>query len=88
MSSNNIGIGVANPKAKLHVNGGMLVGNSTGNNDGTIRWTGTDFQGRTNGSWTSLIGVGLKGNSGNKGVPGAYGSSGSPGAKGASGATS
>jgi hypothetical protein len=85
MSSNNIGIGVANPKEKLHVNGGVLLGNSTSNNDGTIRWTGTDFQGRTDGDWVSLTSLGLKGDTGTQGVAGANGGNGAAGAKGASG---
>ncbi len=85
MSSNNIGIGIANPKEKLHVNGGVLLGNSTSNNDGTIRWTGTDFQGRTDGDWVSLTSLGLKGDTGTQGTPGSNGGNGAAGAKGASG---
>tara|TARA_B100001105_G_C22141180_1_gene335951 strand:- start:71 stop:463 length:393 start_codon:yes stop_codon:yes gene_type:complete len=85
MSSNNIGIGIDNPQEKLHVNGGVLLGSSNSNNNGTIRWTGTDFQGRKNGSWVSLTSLGLKGDTGNQGVSGSSGSNGVPGAKGAPG---
>lgn len=37
---------------------GVIVGNNTGNTDGTIRYTGNDFEGRKNGSWTSLSAAG------------------------------
>ena len=86
MSSNNIGIGIDNPQEKLHVNGGVLLGSSNSNNNGTIRWTGTDFQGRKNGSWISFTSLGLKGDTGNRGVSGSNGSIGADGANGAPGA--
>lgn len=34
--------------------GGLQIGNSTNNNAGNIRWTGTDFQGYNGTAWTSL----------------------------------
>lgn len=37
---------------------GVTVGNNTGTTDGTIRYTGTDFEGRKAGTWTSLTGGG------------------------------
>lgn len=37
---------------------GLTVGNNTGTTDGTIRYTGTDFEGRKSGTWTSLTGGG------------------------------
>ncbi|MCD4744755.1 MAG: hypothetical protein K8R58_00470 [Bacteroidales bacterium] len=42
--SNNIGIGI-NPAEKLEVDGGIKISNTTNMNAGTIRWTGTDFEG-------------------------------------------
>ena len=33
---------------------GVKVGNNSGTEDGTIRYTGTDFEGRKAGTWTSL----------------------------------
>ncbi|MBL7103010.1 MAG: hypothetical protein ISS18_01650 [Bacteroidales bacterium] len=42
--SNNIGIGI-NPSEKLEVDGGIKIGNTSNMNTGTIRWTGTDFEG-------------------------------------------
>lgn len=49
-----VGVGTVNPSEKLHVNGAIIVGNSSNSTDGTIRYTGTDFEGRKNGAWTSL----------------------------------
>lgn len=37
---------------------GVKVGNNTGTTDGTIRYTGSDFEGRKSGTWTSLTGGG------------------------------
>jgi len=54
--SMNIGIGVPDPEEKLTVNGGIRIGNSTGTNSGTIRWTGSDFEGYDGGGWQSLTG--------------------------------
>ena len=39
---------------RLEVDGGVKLGNSEGTVDGTIRWTGTDFEGRKGGVWVSL----------------------------------
>jgi hypothetical protein len=52
-----VGINVVEPVERLHVNGGIKVGNSNGTNPGTIRWTGSDLQvyDETLG-WISLIG--------------------------------
>ena len=88
MSSNNIGIGIENPLEKLHINGGLLLHNSdsSSNTNGTIRWTGTEFQGRKGNTWQSLTSIGIKGDTGNQGIPGFSGSNGVPGAPGADGA--
>ncbi len=44
------------PVEKLDVNGAIRIGNSSLSNTGTIRWTGTDFEGYTNDGWASLTG--------------------------------
>lgn len=49
-----VGIGTSTPIEKLHVDGGVLVGNTTNANAGTIRYNGSDLEGYVNGSWTSL----------------------------------
>jgi len=57
-SSGDVGIGVINPGEKLDVAGGVKIGNSSGTNAGTIRWTGSDFEGYDGSSWRSLAGGG------------------------------
>ena len=52
----NVGIGTANPTTKLEVAGGVNVGNTTVEKAGTIRWTGTDFEGFNGTVWVSLTG--------------------------------
>ncbi|MCS6916380.1 MAG: hypothetical protein NZM08_01685, partial [Chitinophagales bacterium] len=37
-----------------YLKGGLQLGNSTSTTAGTIRWTGTDFEGRTTTGWVSL----------------------------------
>jgi len=37
---------------------GIKIGNNSGNVNGTIRYTGADFEGRKNGSWVSLTNLG------------------------------
>ncbi|MBL8002277.1 MAG: hypothetical protein JNL05_09975 [Flavobacteriales bacterium] len=57
-STGNVGLGTIAPAEKLHLNGAIVVGdtyNATPN-DGTIRYTGTDFEGYTAGNWRSLGG--------------------------------
>ncbi len=57
ISSGNIGIGTAAPGEKLEVNGAIKIGTATGTADGTVRWSGTDFEGRKGGAWVSLTGA-------------------------------
>lgn len=52
----NLGLGTLTPGERLHVNGAVVFGDteSASPPDGTIRFTGTDLEGRKNGSWASL----------------------------------
>ncbi len=54
----NLGVGVNTPLERLHLNGGILLGNTVNTNNGTIRFTGSDFEGRIGGTWISLTGGG------------------------------
>lgn len=50
-----VGIGtLADAVEKLEVNGGIKLGNTSNANAGTIRWTGTDFEGYNGSQWVSL----------------------------------
>ena len=53
-SGGNVGIGTATPVQKLDVAGAIRIGDTTSVTDGTIRFTGADFEGRVAGIWTSL----------------------------------
>ncbi len=65
--SGNVGINQVAPTERLHIDGGIRLGNAVGNANGTIRFNGSDLQGRVGGTWVSLTaaGGGLWGNSGN-----------------------
>jgi hypothetical protein len=49
-----VGIGTAPTTEVLALGGALIVGNASGAVNGTIRWTGTDFEGRKSGTWASL----------------------------------
>jgi hypothetical protein len=49
-----IGSGRTTPAEALDVNGALILGAAVGTANGTLRWTGTDFEGRKGGVWTSL----------------------------------
>jgi len=49
-----VGIGVSGPAEKLEVSGAIKIGTTSNTNAGTIRWTGTDFEGYTGSNWVSL----------------------------------
>jgi len=53
-ADHNSGFGVSSPAEKVDVNGAIKVGSAAGTNDGTIQWTGSDFEGRKAGAWVSL----------------------------------
>jgi hypothetical protein len=52
------GLGTDSPTEKLTVNGAIKIGNADATGNGTIRWTGSDFEGRKAGSWVSLTSTG------------------------------
>lgn len=68
-----VGIGTSTPSEKLEVNGGILPGSATNNTNGTIRYTGSDLEGRIGGSWMSLTQQGGGGGGGSVWSTGAGG---------------
>jgi len=55
MSSGNVSIGGnTSPEQKLVINGGIEIGNTVDNTNGTIRYNGSHFQGRHGGNWKNL----------------------------------
>ncbi|MBN1766776.1 MAG: hypothetical protein JW860_16095 [Sedimentisphaerales bacterium] len=52
----NVGIGTTTPSEMLEINGAIELGNTTSSppDPGTIRWTGTDFEGYNGTEWVSL----------------------------------
>ncbi|MEQ9376199.1 MAG: hypothetical protein RIG68_13520 [Imperialibacter sp.] len=57
----NVGIGAPNPAELLEVNGGVKIGNTAGTNAGTLRWTGSEFQGYDGSGWLKLDATGIDG---------------------------
>ena len=49
-----VGIGTPEPDEKLEVTGGVKIGNTSSSNAGTIRWTGSDFEGYDGSIWQSF----------------------------------
>jgi len=55
----NVCIGASAPSTeKLKVDGGIQLGNALGTNAGTIRWSGSDFEGYNGSTWQSLTATG------------------------------
>jgi len=52
-----VGIGIFGPLEKLDVGGAIRLGTTAENNEGTIRWTGADFEGYDGSLWHSLTNV-------------------------------
>lgn len=51
----NVCVGANAPSSeKLRVDGGIQLGNSAGSTTGTIRWTGSDFEGYNGSAWQSF----------------------------------
>ena len=57
-SSGMVGVGTSSPAEKLDVQGGIKLGNTYATNAGTIRWTGSDFQGYDGTNWRSFTAAG------------------------------
>jgi hypothetical protein len=53
-ASGNVGVGVGNPLERLDVAGAIRLGTTIESNAGTIRWTGSDFEGYDGASWKSF----------------------------------
>ena len=49
-----VGFGITTPLDTIHSNGAITIGNSNVNTPGSIRWTGSDFEGYTTNTWKSL----------------------------------
>ena len=75
-------VNINNGNARLK--GGIRVSNSSSNQAGNIRWTGSDFQGYNGSSWTSLT-AGTPGPQGPEGPEGPQGPQGNTGATGPQG---
>jgi hypothetical protein len=54
----NVGVGAVAPSERLQVDGGILMGNTNNTTNGTLRWTGADFEGRKGNQWVSLTAQG------------------------------
>ena len=50
----NIGLGLTNPLENLHLSGALLLGSTAGNNAGTIRFNGANFEGYDGSTWKPL----------------------------------
>jgi hypothetical protein len=58
LTTDGVGIGINTPAEMLEVDGAIRVGNTTNSNMGTIRWTGSDFEGYDGGAWISFTSTG------------------------------
>jgi len=56
-----VGIGVTSPLEQFDVDGAINIGTTSGSNTGTIRWSGSDFEGYDGSQWLSLTGSGSGG---------------------------
>jgi len=56
-TNDRVGIGTESPVEKLQVEGAIKLGTTSSTNDGTIRFTGSDFEGYIGGTWKSLFGT-------------------------------
>jgi len=56
-SNGNVGMGT-DPTERLHVGGGIRIGNTSGTGAGTMRWSGSDFEGYNGAAWQSFTATG------------------------------
>lgn len=49
-----LGLGTITPVEKVEINGAIKIGTTANTNDGTIRFTGSDFEGYIGAAWVSL----------------------------------
>ena len=54
---NRLGVGTKTPSETIESVGGIKLGNSSGTNAGTIRWTGSDLEVYKSSAWASLTAV-------------------------------
>lgn len=52
--SDKVGIGTTSPTETLDIQGAVRLGDTATTNPGTIRWTGSDFEGYNGSEWVSL----------------------------------
>ncbi|WP_340075403.1 hypothetical protein [Leptobacterium sp. I13] len=57
-ANGNVGIGTTTPLEKMEISGALKIGNTSNANPGTIRWTGSDFEGYNGTEWVSLTSQG------------------------------
>ena len=57
-ATGNVGIGTLSPLEMLDVAGGVKIGNTSGTNAGSMRWTGSDFEGYNGSVWQSFTDTG------------------------------
>ena len=57
-SSGNVGIGIYSPLERLDVGGAIRLGSTAIDNAGTMRWTGSDFEGFDGATWKSFTATG------------------------------
>ena len=58
VESGDLGVGVMTPAERLDVDGAIRLGTTANTNAGTIRWTGSDFEGYDGAAWHSLTATG------------------------------
>jgi hypothetical protein len=54
VNDGNVGIGTQSPQEQLDVDGAIRLGNTAFTNAGTMRWTGSDFEGYDGSTWQSF----------------------------------